>query len=115
VTTRDTIYLVISPRKVERMTKTVPEMRHGEIVVKLVVEVPPGRFRTPTVERRIVIEDWADGTELGDLELRRDFITEAEAKLIVERRLAQMAEILRERGYSVTPGPAAGNEVPDAG
>jgi hypothetical protein len=110
---RDTVFLVITPRKVDRMAKTVPAVRADEIVVKLVVEVPPGRFRTPTVERHVVIEDWTDGTELGDLELRQDFITEAEAKLIVERRLSRMAEVLREHGYTVSPDPATGDEAPE--
>jgi hypothetical protein len=112
---RDTVFLVISPRKVDRMAKTVPATRADEIVVKLVVEVPPGRFRTPTVERRIIVEDWTDGTELGDLELRQDFITAEEAKLIVERRLGRMAEVLREHGYSVSSDPVTGDEVPDGG
>lgn len=109
---RDTIFLVITPRKVDRMAKSVPSTRNDEIVVKLTVEVPPGRFRTPTVERHIVIEDWTDGTELADLELRQDFITADEAKLIVERRLGQMAQVLREHGYSVSPDPVTGDEVP---
>lgn len=110
---RDTVFLVITPRKVDRMAKTVPAIRSDEIVVKLTVEVPPGRFRTPTVERHVIIEDWTDGTELGDLELRQDFITEAEAKLIVERRLGRMAEVLREHGYLVSPDPVTGDEVPE--
>jgi hypothetical protein len=112
---RDTIYLVMSPSGVERMTKRAPGTSHSEIVVKLTVEVPKDRFRSPTVERHIVIEDWADGTELADLELRQDFITEAEARLIVERRLSRMADVLREHGYLVSPDPATGGEVPDGG
>jgi len=112
---KDTIYLVISPSKVERMTKNVPGTSRDEIVVKFTVEVPPGRFRSPTVERHVVVEDWTDGTEMGDLELRQDFITEAEAKLIVERRLSRMAEILREHGYSVSADPAAGEEPGEPG
>lgn len=109
---KDTVFLVITPRKVDRMAKTVPSTRADEIVVKLIVEVPPGRFRTPTVERHVIIEDWTDGTELGDLDLRQSFITEAEAKLIVERRLARMAEVLREHGYLVSQDTATGDEVP---
>lgn len=109
---KDTVFLVITPRKVDRMAKTVPGTRADEIVVKLTVEVPPGRFRTPTVERHIIVEDWTDGTELGDLELRQDFITAEEAKLIVERRLARMAEVLREHGYLVSQDLGAGEEVP---
>lgn len=108
---RDTVFLVLTPQRVDRMTKSVPSIHRDEIVVKLTVEVPPGRFRTPTVERHIMIEDWTDGTELGDLELRQDFITQAEAKLIVERRLARMAEVLREHGYSVSQDPATGDEA----
>lgn len=110
---RDTVYLVITPRKVDRMAKSVPSTRADEIVVKLIVEVPPGRFRSPTVERHVIIEDWTDGTELADLELRQDFITAEEAKLIVERRLAQMAQVLREHGYTVSPDPATGDEAPE--
>lgn len=112
---RETIWLVVSPSRVERMTKKPPSVNRGEIAVKVNLEVPLKSFRPPVIERTLLIEDWRDGTELEDVHLRNDVITEEEAKLIVERRLARMAEILRERGYSVSPEPATGDEVPDGG
>ena len=99
---REVIWLVISPRRVERMTKNPPDVNRGEIAVKVTVEVPAKSFRPPVVERTLLIEDWRDGTELEDLHLRNDVITAAEAEQIVQRRLDRMAQILRERGAEVT-------------
>lgn len=44
---KDVIWLVISPRRVERMTKAPPDVRRGEIAAKVTVEVPAGAFRPP--------------------------------------------------------------------
>lgn len=88
---KEVIWLVVSARAVERMTKRMPATQRDEIAVKVYVEVPLGAFRPPVLERSLLVEDWRDGTELADLDLRQDVITQAEA------------EILRERGFEVTP------------
>jgi hypothetical protein len=100
---QETIFLVVSPHKVERMTKSLPQLKRGEIPVKLVVTVAATAFREPVIERTVEIVDWRDGIEVGDLELKESFITEEEAALIRERRLAKMRELLESNGYLVTP------------
>src|SRR5579859_7217427 len=84
---REVIYLAVSPRKVERMTKSLPELRRGEIPVKLVIEVDPSAFREPVIERHVRIEDWRQGIDLADVELKDGIITEEEAEIIRARRL----------------------------
>ncbi len=89
---RETIFLVISRHKVERMTKSLPSLKRGEIPVKLVVEVADTAFREPVIERRVEVIDWRDGIEVGDIELKESFITEEEAALIRGRRLENPEE-----------------------
>lgn len=100
---REVIYLVVSPSKVERMTKRLPELARGEIPVKLVVEVAPAAFHEPVLERHVVIEDWREGLDLADVDFRETFITEAEAEQIRQQRVAKMAELLEDRGWKLTP------------
>lgn len=106
---QETIFLAVSRRRVERMTKTLPDLRRGEIPVKLVLEVDEGAFREPVIERHVVVADWRDGLDLVDVEFRDSVITEAEAEIIRARRLDRMREVLEGRGYTVT-GPAGGSE-----
>jgi hypothetical protein len=100
---RETIYLVINRRGVERMTKRLPELKRGEIPVKLTVSVADTAFREPVIERDVEIVDWRDGLEISDVELRESFITEEEAAVIRQRRLAKMRELLEQNGFTVTP------------
>jgi len=109
---KETIYLRVSPAKVEGMTKNLPDLRRGEIPVKLVIEVDPGAFREPVIERHVKITDWREGIDIADLDLRESVITEAEAQLIRDRRLAQMRKILEEHGFEVT---AASREAGGSG
>jgi L-ascorbate metabolism protein UlaG (beta-lactamase superfamily) len=103
---RETVYLVVSRHKVERMTKNLPELKRGEIPVKVIVTVADSAFREPVIVREIEVVDWRDGIEVGDLELKESFITEEEAQIIRERRLKKMAELLEANGYAVIePGP----------
>lgn len=99
---KETIYLRVSRSKVEGMTKNLPDLRRGEIPVKLVVEVDPGAFREPVIERHVKVTDWREGIDIADLDLRESVITEAEAQIIRDRRLAQMRKILEDHGFSVT-------------
>jgi hypothetical protein len=102
---REIIFLVVSPQRVERMTKSLPSLKRGEIPVKLIMEVAPTAFREPVIERRVEIVDWRDGIEVGDLDLKESFITEEEAALIRERRLEKMRELMEANGYEVTRKP----------
>ena len=99
---RETVYLVISRYKVERMTKNMPELKRGEIPVKILVEVEDSAFREPVIERTVTVVDWREGIDLGDIDIREATITEEEAELIRQRRLTAMRKILEEHGFEVT-------------
>ena len=100
---KEVIYLAVSRRKVERMNKAMPDLRRGEIPVKLVVEVDEAAFREPVIERHVHIVDWREGIDLADITLRESVITEDEAQMIRDRRLAAMRRILEEHDYEVIP------------
>jgi hypothetical protein len=107
---KDTIYLRVSRRGVHAMTKNLPATSRGEIPVKLTIDVAETAFREPVIERTVEIVDWREGIDLADVDLRESIITEAEAQLIRDNRLAAMRRILEDQGYQVTePEP-----VPDA-
>lgn len=98
---KETIYLVVSKNKVERMTKTLPNLYRGEIPVKLSVEVDETAFREPVLERKVTINDWREGIDIADIEFRENIITEEEAEKIRQMRLDKMQQILTNNGYSV--------------
>lgn len=99
---KDKIYLVMTRRGVDRMTKRMPDPARDEVLVTLNVEMADGAFRPPTISQRIVIADPLDGLDLDrDVELRQDFITEEEAEVIRRRRMGRMREILEDHGYEV--------------
>lgn len=98
---KETIYLVVSKNKVERMTKTLPNFYRGEIPVKLSVEVDETAFREPVLERKVTINDWREGIDIADIEFRESIITEEEAEKIRQMRLDKMQQILTNYGYSV--------------
>lgn len=100
---KETIYLRVSKSRVEGMTKKLPDLQRGEIPVKLVIEVDPAAFREPVIEHHVKITDWREGIDIADLDLREAIITEAEAQVIRDRRLAQMRQVLEQHGYAVTP------------
>jgi hypothetical protein len=108
---KETIYLRVSPSRVEGMTKRLPDLQRGEIPVKLVIEVDAGAFREPVIERHVKITDWREGIDIADLDLRESVITEAEAQMIRDRRLAQMRQILEDHGFEVTPATETGDPV----
>jgi hypothetical protein len=107
----ETIYLVVSHHGVDRMTKRLPALQRGEIPVKVNVIIADTAFREPVIEREVVVADWREGIEIADVELKESFITEEEAALIRQRRLAKMRELLEQNGFIVTP---AGPEDDDA-
>lgn len=98
---KETIYLRVSRGKVEQMTKQFPTLRKGEIPVKLNVEVKPGAFTEPTIERSVVVEDWNHDIAVDDVLFEKSIITEKEAEIIRENRLQRMQEVLESHGYSV--------------
>ena len=99
---KETIYLVVSPYKVERMTKNLPELRRGEIPVKLELEVAEDAFREPVITKQVHITDWRDGIDIADVEFKESVITEEEAELIKAQRLERMKSILEKQGFTVT-------------
>lgn len=111
---REVIYLAVSRRRVERMTKRLPDLERGEIPVKLMIEVDDAAFREPVIEHRVHVTDWRQGMDLPDLDLRDGIITEQEAEVIRARRLAAMRKVLEEHGYGVTEPAAEPEEAPDA-
>lgn len=100
---REVIYLRVSRRKVEGMTKSLPNLYSGEIPVKLTVEVKPEAFREPVIEKEVVIEDWSSGVDMSDVNFEGNIITKEEAEKVKQMRLQKMQEILTAQGYSVTP------------
>ena len=84
---KETIYLVVSPYKVERMTKNLPGLSRGEIPVKLTITVDEKAFREPVISKEVHIDDWREGVDIADVEFRGSVITEEEAEIIKQRRL----------------------------
>lgn len=106
---KEIIYLVVSGNKVERMTKTMPNLYRGEIPVKLSVTVTDRAFDPPTLNQEIIVDDWRQGIDLEDVEFRQNIITPAEAEIIRQRRLEKMREVLENQGYTIT-APEEDNE-----
>jgi hypothetical protein len=102
---KEVIWLAVSPYGVESMRKNQPNLKGGEIAVKLEIEVADTAFGSPTIEQRISITDWREGLAFADPELRDLVITEAEAELIRQQRIAAMRAALEQRGYQVTEPP----------
>lgn len=98
---KEVIYLTVNRNKVEKMTKTLTDVRKGEIVVKLTVNVKDKCFGNATIPQEIFIDDWRDGIDMEDVEFKKNLITKDEAELIKEKRLDKMTQILKEQGYEV--------------
>lgn len=100
---KDIIYLRVSRKKVEGMTKTLPYVQRGEVPVKIAIEVADDAFKEPTIFKEVTIEDPLAGTDIAaDIHFEGSVITEAEAEQIKKQRMDRMAEVLREQGYEVT-------------
>lgn len=99
---KETIFLIVNNRKIERFTRNLPELRRGEIPVKLTLTVDAKAFRTPTIDKEVHVEDWREGIDMEDVEFNKNVITAAEAEEIKQKRLAKMQEILQSQGYTVT-------------
>jgi hypothetical protein len=99
---REVIYLAVSRTKVERMTKNLPDLKRGEIPVKLVLEVDDGAFGPPVLEQHVRITDWRDGVDIADVQFREAIIPSAEPEFIRARRIEAMRKVLEGQGYTVT-------------
>jgi hypothetical protein len=106
----ETIYLIVSRTKVERMVKTEPSLRQlrtGEVPIKVNVTVEPKAFQLPVIEKEVYVDDWTEGLGVGDIEFKRTAITPKEAEQIRQGRLAEMQKVLEAQGYTISkPEPA---------
>lgn len=99
------IYLVADRSGVRRMTKSLPSIYRGEIPIKVAVTIEDTAFRTPVIEKSIVIDDWREGIDMADVEFKKDIITAEEADIIRRKRLEKMREILTDNGFTVVKQP----------
>ena len=104
----DTIYLIITPNKVDRMVKTersALDLYKNEIAVKLNIHVDAENWTRPFIEKEISVERYDKGIELQDIHFNDEFVTEEEAQLIRQSRLDKMRAILESEGYTINkPG-----------
>lgn len=105
---KEVIYLAVTRSRVERMTKNLPDLKRGEIPVKINLVVDEAAFREPVLELAIHIADWREGLVFPDPELRDGIITETEADMIRGQRLRELRAALESRGFTVTEPPAEG-------
>ena len=98
---KDTIFLTVDRRGVQGMRKSYTGAKRGEVIVKLNVTVPQEAFSPPVLDQEVVVNDWRDGIDLEDVEFNQAVITQEEADIIKEKRLAKMVEILDGHGYDV--------------
>jgi hypothetical protein len=103
---QDTIFLRCDHTKVLGMTKGVPNNTYrGELIIKVRVKVDPKAYGNPVIEQEIEVTDWTEGiaASMVDVKLDRPFITEEEAAMIREKRIIELADMLRETGrYEIT-------------
>ena len=98
---KDVIYLVVNRNKVDRMTKTLPNLYKGEYVVRVAVTVDDDAFNEPTISKEIHVENWRQVIDVLDVDFSEPYITEEEATIIRERREAQLIEALKLKGYKI--------------
>lgn len=107
---KQTIYLYANKWGAQRMTKSLGQVNRDEIPIKLNLIIEESAFREPVIEKTITIEDWRQGSDSADVELKELTITEPEAALIRKTRLDKMREVLEKQGYTVnSPDHQEGN------
>lgn len=102
---KDTIYLVCSDNKVERVVKrqsSALELYKGEVPIKLTVEIPDTNFKPPFIEKHMIVDRWDKNIAIDDIHFEGDFVTEEEAAVIRQMRLDKMKDTLESQGYAVT-------------
>jgi hypothetical protein len=102
---KETIYLRVSERRVEALTKTPPHLGRGEVMVKIALTVDPGVFRGPTLVQELHVEDWISDLRLPALDLQQSPLTETEAGQVISSRIEDMVKALVNRGYTVFMPP----------
>lgn len=101
---KDTVYLIINPKKVDRMVKTsnaANSLYKNEIAVKLNVKVPDTNWNPPFLEKEIEINRWDEGIDIQDVDFKGQYVTDEEAEKIREHRLQKMKAVLESQGYTV--------------
>lgn len=98
---KQSIFLIINNRGVQRMTKTLPGLARGEHVVKVDIEIKPEAFRDPILTKEIVISDWRRGIDISDVDFKLPYISEQEAEKIRADRLEKTIASLKEQGYTI--------------
>lgn len=105
---KDTIYLICTPKGVDRLVKTsrsAKDLRKNEIPVKMNLSIDDGNWRPPFVVKDVRVDRWDRGVDVSDPQFEGDFVTEEEAAMIRRSRLDKMRDILRNEGYEVSdPG-----------
>jgi hypothetical protein len=107
---KETVWLTVNRVEVVKLTKNLPDLKRGQIPVKLLVEVDEAVFGAPVLEQRVHVADWREGLAFADPELRDLTITEAEAEMIRRQRIDSMRAALEDRGYVVTEPPCGDDE-----
>jgi hypothetical protein len=95
---RVTIYLIANRYGIQGMRKNLPDVKRGEIPVKLTITVPEATFAPPVLAQGVTVDDWRQGIELNDVDFRQSVLTPEEAGVIRTSRLAKMRHILEEQG-----------------
>ena len=101
---KDTIYLIVDRKKVDRMVKTkrsALSLYKDEIPIKLTIEVPDENWKKPFLEKTIIVNRWDKGIDVDDIHFETDFVTEEEAEKIRQHRINKMKEILEQQGYRI--------------
>ena len=99
---KDVIYLTVNRQGVQSMRKSYTGAKQGEAIVKLSVTVPEEAFSPPVLEQHVIVNDWREGIDLEDVKFEQNVITEAEAEMVKQKRLAKMQEILESQGFTVS-------------
>lgn len=102
----DIVYLICDRRGFQKSVKNPPELRRGEVPIKVRIKINPGVFEPPYIEKEIEVNDWQSGIDVDDVEFKKTYITPEEAEIIRQKRLAKMSDILSREGYTViAPNP----------
>lgn len=97
------VYLTVDRHRVLRMTKSMPELKRGELPILLHVRVADSAFGKPTIEFDVDVRDPFGGLDMSDLEITRRTISPEELEILKTRRIELMRQILRDQGDTVIP------------
>jgi hypothetical protein len=102
---QEDIFLVVEKdRGVRKMRKTAPkdrDLKTGQIPIKIKLHVDDSNWEPPYIEKEVVVNRWDSDIAEDDIHLESDYITEEEAKMLVEKRLENKKKVLEENGYVV--------------